>query len=433
MESIVAIPILLICLALTTIFATANLALRHVSWSQLEDMFTDRGHPRRAERMRERLDHLLAGTATLRMLFNLILLIVLTLYLLPDRPHTPGDLLVPLLQAFLIAAALLLLCAVALAQAWARAAGTSFLVFLFPLLELFLRLVSPLTWLVQRLEPPVRRVANLTRSRRHEPTNGKHEELLNAVEEGRKEGFVDAEEEEMITSVLEFRRTTVGEIMTPRTEIVGLPVDIDFGAAVQTIIREGHSRYPVFEGSIDHVVGMLYAKDLLKDLHRSDDTIGICHRFRDAYFIPENKSLRDLLHDFQNQKLHAAVVLDEYGGTAGLVTLEDILEELVGELSDEYEQIEEKPLHQVNEHTWELDARCNVEELNSDLDLHLPTSDGYETIGGFLSAELGHIPRTDEEYHFQNLAFLVLDAGPRKVNRIRLTVLAPADRDREDR
>jgi putative hemolysin len=139
---------------------------------------------------------------------------------------------------------------------------------------------------------------------------------------------------------------------------------------------------------------------------------------REAYFVPETKLLRALLHEFQNQKLHIAVVLDEYGGTAGIVTLEDILEELVGEITDEYEETPPESIKEVDEHTIEVDARTYVDDLNDEYELDLPEDEDYDTIGGFVLSRLGYVPKTGEQFDYRNLKFTIASAEPRRINRI---------------
>lgn len=189
--------------------------------------------------------------------------------------------------------------------------------------------------------------------------------------------------------MLEFRDTTVGEIMTPRTEMSGIEVNTSLSEAVEIVIREGHSRYPVYKETIDNITGMLYAKDLLKELNQPDGSGDISHYLRKPFFVPESKKLRSLLHNFQNQKVHVAVVLDEYGGTAGLVTIEDILEELVGEIVDEYEPPQPEPIKKIDEYTIEVDARHEVDELNDELAINVPEDEDYETIGGLCICQTG--------------------------------------------
>ncbi|HEV57940.1 MAG TPA: CBS domain-containing protein, partial [Phycisphaerales bacterium] len=165
---------------------------------------------------------------------------------------------------------------------------------------------------------------------------------------------------------------------------------------------------------------LVYAKDLLTEVGRTDEEFRLRDKIRPAYFVPESKPLRALLHEFQNQKLHIAVVLDEYGGTAGIVTIEDILEELVGEIADEYEPMPVESMQRLDEHTIEIDARTYVDDLNDEFDVTLPEDDDYDTVGGFVFSHLGYIPKTGETFEYGNLRFTIIAAESRKINRIRI-------------
>jgi CBS domain containing-hemolysin-like protein len=292
-------------------------------------------------------------------------------------------------------------------------------------------IVWPLTAALDFIDPVIRRLAGVSVDQSNDRLDEKQEELLNVVEEGEKEGVVDEEEREMITSVLEFRDTTTGEIMTPRTEVVGIDTRSSLSEAVEIVMNKGHSRYPVYEGTIDKVVGLLYAKDLLSEVNHPDGISDIRHRLREPFFVPESKTVRDLLHDFQNQKIHVAVVLDEYGGTAGLVTIEDVLEELVGEIVDEYEPPQNQPIKKINENTIEVDARFEVDQLNDEFDLKIPDSADYETLGGFAFSKLGYIPKAGETFEHENLHFTIIDAGDRKINRLQV-VITPHQEEPQD-
>jgi CBS domain containing-hemolysin-like protein len=220
--------------------------------------------------------------------------------------------------------------------------------------------------------------------------------------------------------VLELSETTAGEIMTPRTDIIAVEVNSNLDDVVCTITGAGHTRVPVYKENIDSIIGLVYAKDLLAEIGKVNDDFKLCDKMRQAYFVPETKDLRALLHEFQNHRLHIAVVLDEYGGTAGIVTLEDILEELVGEITDEYEKMPPEPIQKIDENTFEVDARTHVDDLNDEFDLDLPEDEDYDTIGGFVFSHLGYIPKTGQSFDYADLKFTITSAGARKINRIRV-------------
>src|SRR5262249_47679529 len=246
------------------------------------------------------------------------------------------------------------------------------------------------------------------------------QEILSVVSEGEAQGAVDEEQKEMIQSVIELHDTTVSAIMTPRTDIVGVPASATFDEVREMVVRNGHSRIPVFEKTIDHIVGVLYAKDMLR--LRPEQPFDARKVMRTAPYVPQTKTIGELLDEFRQTKVQIAIVLDEYGGTAGLATIEDILEELGGEIDDEYEQPEAPTITRVDEDTIELDSRVPIYEVNTELGIALPDDGEFETIGGFVFSTLGRIPTRGEEFSFENLQFRVVDAEARKIKRLRIKV-----------
>ena len=224
----------------------------------------------------------------------------------------------------------------------------------------------------------------------------------------------------MIENVLELSETTAEEIMTPRTDIIAVNVNDDLQGILEIIINAGHSRIPVYEKNIDTIVGLIYAKDLLSEIGKSPGDFNIREKMRKPYFIPETKPLNDLLGEFQNQKLHIAVLLDEYGGTTGIVTIEDILEELVGEIVDEYEETPPESIKKIDETTIEVDARIYIDDLNNEFELALPEDEDYDTVGGFVFSHLGYVPKTGEIFEYENVKFTIAAAEARKIKRIRI-------------
>jgi CBS domain containing-hemolysin-like protein len=266
----------------------------------------------------------------------------------------------------------------------------------------------------------IRRLAGVPDIAPDQQQEERHEEFLTELEQHRMEGAVDEEEQEMIENVLEFSDSTADEIMTPRTDLVAIDVNSDLPSVLEMITQAGHSRVPVYEEKIDNIVGLIYAKDLLKEIGQDPATFKLRDKLREAYFVPEAKPLRELLHEFQSQKQHIAVVLDEYGGTAGIVTMEDILEELVGEITDEYETTPAESIQEIDSHTLEMDARTYVDDLNDEFDLNLPEDEDYDTVGGFVFTQLGFIPKAGETFTYDGLTFTVLSAESRRINRIRI-------------
>ncbi|MCH7989282.1 MAG: HlyC/CorC family transporter, partial [Planctomycetes bacterium] len=231
------------------------------------------------------------------------------------------------------------------------------------------------------------------------------DELRNFVESETEEGTIDVEEREMIEGIFDFGDTTVKEVMIPRIDMVCANVTGPKEALMDLIVHSRHSRIPVFEERVDHIKGIIYVKDLLHAVIRNK-TWQIQDIMREPYFIPENKKIDELLTEFKTNRVHMAIVLDEYGGTSGLVTLEDLIEEIFGEIQDEYD--DEPPLFEWSDEKRTLiaDARIPIDDLNSLLNVDLP-QEGYETLGGFIYNHLGHVPETGESFTFHALSLVI--------------------------
>lgn len=245
------------------------------------------------------------------------------------------------------------------------------------------------------------------------------EEIQSLIEVGEQEGVINREEHAMIDAVLDLDDTKVREILVPRTEIVALEEDCPMGEVLETIISAGHSRIPVYKSDVDHVTGILYAKDLLKLWGKQPEEIKLGDICRKAYFIPETKTIADLLKEFKIRRVHMAVAVDEYGGVSGLVTIEDILEEIVGEIQDEHDLTERPAVLRLDDGSFIFDARAHIEDVEQKLNVELPRGE-YDTLGGFISHLLGHVPRQGEKSRFESLEFTVQEADARRVSSIRI-------------
>jgi CBS domain containing-hemolysin-like protein len=308
---------------------------------------------------------------------------------------------------------------------WAKYTAEAVLVRTYTALKFVSVIAKPTLVFFNLHDEFVRRLAGVYETDPEQVQEERQEEILSVVEQGRIEGIVDEEEMEMIENVLELDETAAEEIMTPRTDLIAINIKDDLNAILETIRDKGHSRIPVYEETIDNIIGLIYAKDLLTEIGKDLKSFDLKGKMRKAYFVPETKPLRDLLHEFQNQKLHIAVVLDEYGGTAGIVTIEDILEEVVGEITDEYEKTPTEPFKQIDALTFEVDARMYIDEANDDLEINLPEDEDYDTIGGFVFSHLGYIPKVGETFEYEYLTVTVTAAGPRVVKKLKIKKSPP--------
>ena len=241
-------------------------------------------------------------------------------------------------------------------------------------------------------------------------------EIQQIIDEGEERGLITRQEGRLIESIFEFRDTLVREIMIPRLEIVGVEERTSLSEIIALVRECGHSRFPVFEGDIDHIKGILLSKDLLVFWQSPEETWDPDRVLRPAYFIPESKKISDLLRDLVERKSQIAIVIDEYGGTAGLITLEDILEEIVGEIYDEYDRMEPRLLPQEDGSVL-VDARLDVEELMDHFDLERPEGK-FESVGGLLIHYLGRVPQINDRVEIPDLELTVIAADERRAKQV---------------
>lgn len=243
-------------------------------------------------------------------------------------------------------------------------------------------------------------------------------ELQEAINSSEEEGILNESEGDMLQSIFEFGDTIVREVMVPRTDMVCCPANATLGDFLELIIRSGHSRVPLYEGSVDKIVGIVYAKDLLRNWGAKDDALQLIQVMRTPYFIPETKRIEDLLLDFRTRKVHIAIAVDEYGGTSGLITIEDLLEEIVGDIQDEYD-LETPRIQPQKDGTLLVDARINVEEIEEFFEIDIPR-EKFDTVGGYLFHLLGHVPSSGEKVRDNGLILMVEESDERKIGLVRV-------------
>ena len=404
---------------LALLFGTAAVAVRIASRTRLIAAMKRLGR----ERGIERFDHYereYALTALIyRQLSIVLFVITVGLMLLP----TDAWFLRPL-ELLVISTVWFLLVDVGIPTAWARHAGESYLARVLPMLELLRRFTRPVLTVMSAIDEIIRRLAGAPRET-PDSAEEMEREILDAVSQAETTGAVDETEKAMIKSVMVLDETSAGEVMTPRTDMIGIQSNADYDQARALVLEVGHSRIPVYEETMDAIVGVLYAKDLLGV--RDAVSFSLKEMMRTVPFVPETKDLASLLREFQADRVHMAIVLDEYGGTAGLVTIEDVLEELVGEITDEHEPPPTPPINRIDTKTAEIDARVRVEEINEALDIALPEDDDYDTVGGYVFSKLGRIPVAGEDFVTDNVKVEILEAEERSISRLRIHVLEPAE------
>ena len=280
-----------------------------------------------------------------------------------------------------------------------------------------LPLITAASWLLLPVAFLIRRIFAGRAPGPEKPAEATEQEVRAYIDVGRQEGILEKEEEKLLMSIVDFGDTRVREVMTPRTDIVWIDVASSLTVLFDLFVESKCSRIPVVRGSIDTVVGVVHVKDALQAI-RAGANRSIAELLREAYFVPETKQVAELLREFQRRHLWMAIVVDEYGGVSGLVTVEDLLEEIVGEISDEHED-EREPVSKAGEGAYSVSGKANIEVVR-DLFGRGPEEEEFTTLGGLLTSRLGHIPKPGETHKESGLRFTVEEADRRRVHRVRI-------------
>src|SRR3989339_150418 len=287
----------------------------------------------------------------------------------------------------------------------------------------YIRLISPLVWIFKVMSNLIIRM--LGGKKKPISPFVTEEEIKTMINIGEEEGTLEEEEKQMLHKVFAFGDKVVTEAMVPRTEIVSIPDDATVDDALKLVLEEGYSRYPVVKENIDSVTGILYVKDIVKQMAQGkiQNHTPITEIVREAYYILENKMVTELLDEMQKNKFQIAIVMDEYGGTAGLITLEDIMEEIVGGLQDEFEAMEgEKEFEIIDERTSIVAGQTGLDEINELVGSEIVSED-FHTIGGFVFGLFRRLPKVGEQARYHNLRFLILEMEDRKIAKVKITRL----------
>ena len=282
------------------------------------------------------------------------------------------------------------------------------------------KVLSPVATVLTAITKGVLRLLGGTLDRSPFLSEEEFKTLLTVAEE---EGSLEESERERLYNVFEFSDTVAKEVMTPRTDMVCLDIEASLDEARDVAVKTGYSRIPVYEENVDHIAGILYAKDLLQ---HADNTYKLQDILREPYFIPETKKVDELLQEMQKSKIHLAIVVDEYGGTAGIVTIEDLLEEIVGEIFDEYD-VTRTPIRILDEHTVIINGMVPIDEVNDLLGITIPEN-GFETIGGFILDQFGRIPSEGEKISFDGVDFIVSKTDGVRIMNVKARKFLPAEK-----
>lgn len=432
--------VFIIGLTLSTLFSVLNLTLSDLSRTGLEEL----AERKRAGRRRKAaiaainadVDGHARAAALARILCNLVLVVDAAKLISVIRGE-PGLDWIDAAVAVVVTGLLVWLFNVVFAESMARTLEERLVYRFTPL--------ARLVYLLQRPTAPISTIVDsmvraLTGAKPVDKAEELEQELMDVVEEGEREGQIDEVERDMIEAVVNFKSRTVEQIMTPRNEIEALKLTNNLGEITAFVRKARHSRIPVYKESLDDIVGFFYVKDLLRWLagegpRAKNGGFDLRAILRPAMLVPESKTIRDLAEEFVARKIHVAVVADEYGGTSGIVSLEDIVEEVFGEIQDEYEKPEDDaPRIEVylEEQRADIDARAYIKDVNEALEplgVDLPESDEYDTLGGFVLSTLGRMPEQNESFtiepspereHAGRTIVTVLEATPTRVVRVRI-------------
>jgi putative hemolysin len=390
--------------------AAAEMSFASVNRMQLRRLLEERGRREQiAETLLAEPVRLLSTLMVAKLIGKILAIAGVTLLALQDGQQ-PG------LIWWLIAAGAVLILAQLLPRAWVIGRADRAALAFAPLVRGLALILTPVTYVMRRIGQGA--VPSGTAAESIFLSEDGIRFLLNASDE---ETTIEDEEKELIASIFEFSDKLVREVMVPRIDVTGVTDDAPMLAALDVILKAGHSRIPVYKDSIDNVSGILYAKDLLRYLRDGRTEVPLNKIVRPAYFIPESKKVNELLQELQQRKVHMAVVVDEYGGTAGLVTIEDLLEEIVGEIQDEFDA-EEPTIESVSEHEFLFDARVPLDEVSKLLGVELP-NEGGDTLGGFIYSQLGKVPAVGDNIEYDSANFEVLTVAGRRIKQVRANVI----------
>jgi CBS domain containing-hemolysin-like protein len=419
-----------VALVVTALINLGYRGLRQFSRTDLGEICERRGKPDRFAEILRRHDEVALGIEILGAFTAAVGIIAGAAAAQLEWDYTIAD-----SWAYLVATAAAMGLVLVVVRTWAPWAGArlfaeGFLFHTWPVWRTLAALTLPLAWGARLLDAALHRMVG--RTPQDEDDQAIEEEIRTIVSEGHRGGLLEDEAREMIEGVIDLGDATVSQIMTPRTDMHMVKADLPWDEMLAEVIDSGHTRIPVFDKTRDDIVGILYSKDLLPELAGGESRVRTPFRelLRKPLFVPETKAVDDLLQMFQQLRTHIAVVLDEYGGVSGLVTIEDVLEEIVGEIEDEYDPESVEEIERIDDDTCEALGRTHIDEINQAMNLELPEDGDYDTIGGLVFSELGRVPAPGEEVVWQDkVQISVLEASKRKIDRVRIKRLENGERE----
>jgi putative hemolysin len=406
-------------LATCSLAALAAYSLREYSRSKLEELGRTRGNADRVNAIFKQDADALLSVEIARLLLLLSLAVVAVRWQ-QERLNAAGGLSWTTIALESLGFTLaVVLAVVVLPWTLGRAIGERFLYAAWPVVSTLKTMLVPLVALAHGFDGFVRRAVGVDDSKAGE-ASAITEEIRAAVDEGQREGVIESEAGSMIQGVMELQEIEVSAILTPRTDMVTLPMTASLEDARLKFLEAGHSRIPVIGETTDDILGILYAKDLLRHIGPNATPVALRDILREPLYVPEATGTDTLLETMKRQRVHFAIVIDEYGGVAGLVTMEDVLEQIVGKIGDEHDSVDEEGVFPIGPGVIEVAAWVRIEDLNEQFGFDLPEDEDYDTLGGFVFSQLGRIPTESESFTWKNLRLIVLAADRRRIDKVRI-------------
>ena len=403
----------ILCFLITLFFSLAAKAFTSIDAIEFKHLCEKQLNKKDQDWWTENLNTIIGILSIIKTLLEFVFVFLLGFLLLKQLPLSPIGSLVSLLVLFIVFAGVVIYRLVTV-----NVYLDFYLHFISNMLRPFKKYLAFLVPLFKELALYASNLTNsLLKNYRHDPDVV---EVMGSASDNLQGEPLPEDKKEMIYSIYDMGETIVREIMVPRVNMVCIDQNETIIKGLELINNTGHSRIPVYQDDIDHIVGLFYAKDILRYWQEHNENITIKELIRDVFFIPETKHISELLSEFQQQKNHIAVVVDEYGGTAGLITIEDILEEIVGEIRDEYDQENEKPIQFLEDGSVVCDAKVLIDDITDELGIDFPDREDYDTLGGFLFSQLEKIPSQGEVIHYRNWRFVISKSDERSIKKVKI-------------
>lgn len=413
--------IAILCFLVSTMAATAELVLNEIAWHEFEEYAKQKRQPELFSRIRDQRDELLLGSGILHLVANAVMSVSMICWFLAGRdPATVGRW--DYLSMMMILGFLLVFTGSWIPWAVARVAAVAYLSRTWRLWWLAALVVWPLSAGGSVISDLFARASGVEEPSDEEEEEAFEDEILSMVSEGEHDGYLEPDAREMIEGVMELDDNDVTHVMTPRSDVDALDASSTWDDMIDFVISSGRTRIPIYENTIDNVIGLLYAKDLLRESTRASKR-PLVDLLRDPIKVPSSMLLDEMLKIFLHGRTHMAIVQDEYGGTSGVVTIEDVLEEIVGEIVDETDKDKSGDIARLNETQADVFGTVHIERLNQEMGIELPDEEDFATVSGLLMSQLNAIPRSGQELQIGKVQFNILDATARKINAVRVTLL----------